>query len=86
MTTHELFEELQEEVVGDLSGKLNYTGDVIKYEYDGFQQFDYNNDDLEAICYEDRILIDDFLNENDDEFFTTEPEIHDRIIYLYIEK
>jgi len=82
---HELFEELQEEISGDLQGELNYTGDVIKYEYDGFQQFDIDETDLEEICYEDRCLINDYLKDHHD-FLTTEPEIHDKIIYFYIER
>ena len=82
----ELFEQLQEQLEEDLEGGLNYAGDVIKYEYDGFQHFNIDENDLEEICYEDRCQIDEWLNTNDDEFFTTEPEIHDKIIYFYIEK
>ena len=85
MSTNELFELLGEELSEKLSGELKYTGDVIKYEYDGFHQFDIDESDLESICYEDRVLIDDYL-EHYDVFFTTEPEIHDKFIYFYIEQ
>lgn len=83
MSTQDLFEELQEEIEENLAGEFNYTGDVIKYEYDGFQQFDIA--DLEQICYEDRCIVNEHL-EDHDEYFTTEPEIHDKFIYFYIEK
>ena len=85
MSTNELFDQLQEEIGDKLTGKLNWTGDVIKYEYDAFQQFDIDDEDLEEICYEDRCIIDEFLKEDDD-YFTTEPETHDKFIYFYIEK
>lgn len=85
MDTISLFQILKEEISQDLTGKLLYTGDVIKYEYDSFEQFDIDEEDLESICYEDRCLLDDYLKDYDD-FFTTEPEIHDKIIYFYIEK
>lgn len=85
MTTQEIFELLEEEIKSDLTGNLTYTGDLIKYEYDAFQEFDKDETDLEEICYEDRCLIDDYLKDYD-EFFTSEPEIHDKIIYFYIEK
>ena len=83
MSTQNLFDELQEDVADKLAGEFNYTGDVIKYEYDGFQQYDIT--DIEQICYEDRCIVDEFL-EDHDEYFTTEPEIHDKFIYFYIEK
>ena len=87
MSTQDLYIVLNEEIGDNLSGQLTYAGDVIKYEYDGFQNFDHDGDGLEDICYEDRCMIDEWL-ESDDEyssFLTTEPEIHDRIIYFYIE-
>ena len=84
MSTQNLFETLTEEMGNSLMGDLKFNGDVIKYEYDSFQT---NNDeqDLEDICFADRSHIEDFL-ENQDEFFTTEPETHDTIIYFYIER
>jgi hypothetical protein len=87
MTTQELFELLEEEFAGDLIGELKYTGDVIKYQFDSFQQ-DTDDFDLDDVCYEDRTMIDDWLasDEEYEDFFTTEPEKDDTIIYFYIEK
>jgi hypothetical protein len=84
MTTEDLLNILKEELGDSLIGELKYTGDVIKYEYDAFLT-DHDETDLEDICYADRTLIEDFLS-NQEDFFTTEPETHDQIIYFYIEK
>jgi len=87
MSTQEIYDLLKEEIEGDLTGELKYMGDVIKYQFDNFQQ-DTDDNDLEDICYDDRTMIDDWLGSHDEyeEIFTTEPEIDDRIIYFYIEK
>jgi len=85
MSTEELFEILQEEIGDKLTGELKYTGDVIKYEYDAFQNFDMDESDLEHVCYEDRCIVDDWVKDHDD-YFTSEPEIHDKFIYFYIER
>lgn len=85
MSTQELFELLKKEVGDKLNGSLKYTGDVIKYEYCAFS-YDFTEEELEQYSYEDRCIIDEWLEENDDEYFTTEPEIDTDIVLFYIEK
>lgn len=84
MLTQDLFELLKEEIEEHLAGKFEFQGDLIKYEYDGFQQ-DITN--LEDICYDDHISVSEWLDNNKDyfEYIITEPEIHDNIFYFYIE-
>jgi len=86
MSTQDLYIVLNEEIADNLSGEITYEGDVIKYEYDGFKNFNYG-ESLDHICYEDRCLINEWLESSDEysNFLTTEPELHDRIIYFYIE-
>ena len=88
MTTQKIFNLLKEEIGDDLTGEIEYNGEVIKYQYDSFQKDIDLDIDLYDICDEDRTIIDEWLSSDDnyDDFFTTEPEIDDTIIYFYIEK
>lgn len=86
MSTQEIYNLMKEELANDLSGELIYDGNVLKWEYDGINNFcDDLEEHLDITAHEEKEMIEDFLNSNGD-FFVTEPETHDTFVYFYIEK
>lgn len=86
MTTDQLFFYMEKKLAKKISGKLTFDGSVIKYEYDGLNHlFDDLEEHLEEIAFEDKELIDEYLQKYED-FFSTEIEIHDTFAFFYIEK
>lgn len=86
MTIQELHNILEYNISNELNGEFHFSGEVLKWEYDGFNHLhDQLEDHLDIVAHEDKEIIEDFLTDYDD-FIVTEPETHDTFVYFYIEK